>query len=60
MKACVDNLGVRPQYFLVENDNVIFKKDEETKPGLVEVVEDIASQVKYLKSEVAELKRKKK
>lgn len=48
--------GVRPQFFLEPTDNVVLKEDEQANPEIVQVVQDVAAEVEYLKSEMAEFK----
>ncbi len=52
--------GVRPQYFLEPTDNVVLKEDERAMPEIVQVVQDVAAEVEYLKSEMANFKEWKK
>ncbi|MCG8339277.1 MAG: hypothetical protein MJE63_32620 [Proteobacteria bacterium] len=52
--------GVRPQFFLEPTDNIVLKEDEQPNQEIAQVVQDVAAEVEYLKSEMAEFKEWKK
>ena len=52
--------GVRPQFFLEPTDNVVLKENEQPNQEIAQVVQDVAAEVEYLKSEMAEFKEWKK